>query len=193
MNKTILLVCSLASLAALAEDKAPAMEAPKPAAELAGVAWMAGTWNCKGTVPAGAMGPNSPAESYKGTAVIKKTLDGFWYSLEYRQQRSKTHPLAIRYQALMGYDSAQKKLIMLGADNMGGNVRSTSTGMDGDKLVFTGEGSFMGAAATSRDTVTKAEGEVTWEAAMKPAGAADFVVLSVDKCKISASGPMAKK
>src|SRR3954468_21313091 len=47
---------------ARAEDKPP--PPPKPAAELARLKPLAGSWSCQGASPAGAMGPGSPEMKY---------------------------------------------------------------------------------------------------------------------------------
>ena len=51
------------------------IELPKPPPELEQLKPLEGSWSCKGTVPAGAMGPGSHEQSYRSTMKIKKTMN----------------------------------------------------------------------------------------------------------------------
>jgi len=178
-----------AAPAAKAEEQKPpaAMEIPKPAPELDQLKLMAGDWICDGTMPAGAMGPGSPAQKIKSTMKVKKSMDGFWYTMDYEEKKSKDHPVAIKAHGPMGYDPAQKKFIMFGVDNMGGYMTETSPGWEGDKMVMTGDGTMMGQKASVRDTITrKGDKEFVWASDMKMGGAPDFVPMGEQHCKKAA-------
>jgi hypothetical protein len=193
----IFALCSISGLAAAQgaapagkkdEQKAPAMEIPKPAPELDQLKVLEGTWNCDGTMPAGAMGPGSPAQSVKSTMKMKKSLDGFWYMTDYEEKKTKTHPVAIKAHGPMGFDPTAKKFVMMGVDNMGGYVTETSTGWEGDKMVLTGDGMLMGQKASVRDTITKkGNNELVWASDMKMGGAADFSSMGEQHCKRAAA------
>jgi hypothetical protein len=167
-----------------AAPAAPAMEVPKPPPELDQLKPLEGTWNCHGSLPAGAMGPGSPAQTFNAKMSMKKGLDGFWYVMDYAERKSKTHPIAIKAHGTMGYDTLNKKFIMIGADNLGGWMTETGTGWDGDQFVFTGEGVMMGQKAASRDTIASTgAGEFTWTTEMKMGGAPDFQPGGVSTCR----------
>ena len=192
----ILTLC-LSSLAT-AQDAAPAprsdgqkspaaMEMPRPAPEMDQLKAIAGEWSCDGTMPAGAMGPGSPPQKIKSTMKMKKSLDGFWYTIDYEEKKTKDHP-AIKAHGPMGYDPLQKKFIMFGVDNMGGYVTETSPGWEGDKMVMTGEGMMMGQKAAVRDTITKkGDKEFVWSTDMKMGGAGDFVSMGEQECRRTAA------
>ena len=124
MNKTALvatLAAALLSHASLAAADAPPA-APKPAPELeANMKFFEGAFKCEGKMEAGAMGPGSPAMSYKSALKFKKdkALGGFWYSGEYEMKKSKEMP-GMKALINVGYDAASKKLIGRGVDSTGG-------------------------------------------------------------------------
>ena len=167
------------------EKKAPAaMEMPRPAPEMDQLKVMAGEWSCDGTMPAGAMGPGSPPQKIKSTMKMKKSMDGFWYTMDYEEKKSKDHPVAIKAHGPMGYDPALKKFIMFGVDNMGGYITETSSGWEGDKMVMTGDGMMMGQKASVRDTITKkGDNAFVWATEMKMGGAPDFMSMGEQNCK----------
>src|SRR6185312_6746663 len=116
-----------------AAASAPPPAAPKPAAELDQLKVFEGSWRCEGKQPAGPFGPE---QDYKSTLKGKKDIDNFWIAIEYDQKKSKTHPMPIKARGFLGYDPAAKKYVSIGADNTGGWINESSTGWEGDKLVF---------------------------------------------------------
>jgi len=163
---------------------AAAFEVPKPPPELEQLRPLEGSWNCDVSLPAGAMGPGSAAQSFKAKMSTKKGLDGFWYVMDYAERKTKAHPIAIKAHGTMGYDTLNKKFIMIGADNLGGWMTETGAGWDGDQIVFSGEGVMMGQKAASRDTIVNTgPGELTWTTEMKTGGAPDFQPGGVSTCK----------
>jgi len=160
------------------------IELPKPPPELEQHKPLEGSWSCKGTVPAGAMGPGSPEQSYRSTMKMKKSLDGFWYMTDYEEKKTKTHPVAVKAHGPLGFDPVARKFILLSVDSMGGYVTETSAGWEGDKLVITGDGVVMGQKSTLRDTVTlKGKNELVWASDLKTGGAADFTSMGEQRCK----------
>ena len=82
----------------------------------------------------------------------------------------------------VGFDTAAKKFVALGVDNVGGWITETSPGWEGDKIVWTGEGSVLGQKIGFRETFTKkSDKELVWTAEMKMAK--DWVLLGTDSCK----------
>jgi len=125
-----------AAPAAAAPAAAPAkMEAPKPAAENDMFKKIAGTWHCDATDKT----PDGKEMKVKTTWTWKSILGGQWYSLVYK--RAKTGPApAFEGDATTGYNSGDKKYVLIGFDNMGGWINMTST----DGMAYAGEGLPMG-------------------------------------------------
>jgi hypothetical protein len=120
-----------------------------------------GTWKCDARIPAGATGPNSPENTTKATVKIKKDLNGFWYVGEYDAKKGKTTP-EMKGQFFLGYNPNTKQATMTNFDSTGGMVQSTGTGLQGDTLTFTGEGTHGGQKVKVRETMTKkSDKEVT--------------------------------
>jgi hypothetical protein len=161
----------------------PGMAMPKPAAELSQLAFFDGSWTCSGEVK---MDPNGPPTKTASTVKVRRGLGGFWQVGMVNM--TAPHPFEGTFHAT--YDPGQKRYVMLWADSMGGYAQQTSSGWEGDKLVYSGEGS-MGAEKTQmRDTFTKnANGSFTrvGEAQMK----GQWVSMGEETCK--KAGGAAKK
>ena len=153
--------------------------APKPAPELDQLKMFEATWKCDGKQPAGPMGPE---QTYKSTFKGKKDVDNFWLAFEYSQKKSKTHPTPIAAKGFLGYDPASKKYVTTGVDNMGGSISESSSGWEGDKLTFTGDGQMGGQKISFRETYTKkGDKAMTWTGEMKLGK--DWIPVGTDECK----------
>jgi hypothetical protein len=158
---------------------APPPPAPKPAAELDQLKYFEGTWKCAGKQPAGPFGPE---HDYKSSFKMKKDVDNFWIGLEYEQKKSKVHPVPIKAKGFVGWDSVAKKFVTIGVDNTGGWITESSTGWEGDKLVFSGDGSMMGQKVSFRETYAKKSDKAfLWTGEMKLGK--DFISVGTDDCK----------
>jgi len=158
---------------------APPPPAPKPAAELDQLKYFEGTWKCAGKQPAGPFGPE---HDYKSSFKMKKDVDNFWIGLEYEQKKSKVHPMPIKAKGFVGWDSVAKKFVTIGVDNTGGWITESSTGWEGDKLVFSGDGSMMGQKVSFRETYAKKSDKAfLWTGEMKMGK--DFISVGTDDCK----------
>jgi Protein of unknown function (DUF1579) len=165
--------------AASAAAAAPPPPAPKPAAELDQLKYFEGTWKCAGKQPAGPFGPE---HDYKSSFKMKKDVDDFWIGLEYAQKKSKVHPMPIKAKGFVGWDSVAKKFVTIGVDNTGGWITESSTGWEGDKLVFSGDGSMMGQKVSFRETYAKKSDKAfLWTGEMKMGK--DFISVGTDDCK----------
>ncbi|MES1209457.1 MAG: DUF1579 family protein [Pseudomonadota bacterium] len=165
--------------AAAAAAATPPPPAPKPAAELDQLKVFEGSWRCEGKQPAGPFGPE---QEYKSSFKGKKDIDNFWIAIEYDQKKSKAHPMPIKARGFLGYDPAAKKYVTIGADNTGGWISESSSGWEGDKLVFSGDGSMGGQKVSFRETYTKkGEKEMTWTGEMKMGK--DWISVGSDSCK----------
>src|SRR6266849_4878612 len=125
---------------------------PKPAPELAQLKYFLGTWHCEGNVPASPMGP---AHKSRATVVTRLDLGGFWYSGTVREEKAADNPHPLSGMFHETYDAAKKQFVMLWVDNFGVWSTETSTGWDGDKIVYSGEAAMGGERVPVRDTFAK--------------------------------------
>ncbi len=138
--------------AAEAGTGAPA--APKPSPELETMKFLAGPWTCETSMPAGAMGPGSPATKARSTIVFKRDLGGFFYRGDF-EVKAKTHPV-MKGSVFIGHQPAANLFTFSAVDSMGGVELATSPGFQGDTIEFTGDAFMMGQRMKVRDTITKA-------------------------------------
>ena len=162
-------MCSMSGLAAVgfltlslaATGAAQKPEMPKPAPEMAQLAYMEGTWTYSGKMFESPMGP---AGAMTSTAVIGKDLNGHFQSGAIKGTMPNMPPFEGKFHAT--YDSGMKQFVMLWVDNMGGWSQSMSGGWKGDVLVYEGETHMAGQTMKSRDTFTKsgtASMKHTWD------------------------------
>jgi len=166
-----------AAKAAPAEKAGMAM--PKPPAELGQLALFEGNWTCSGEAK---MDPNAPPQKTASTVKAHRGMGGFW------QVGTVTMTAPHRFEGMFHttYDPGQKRYVMVWVDSMGGYAQQTSSGWDGDKLVYDGEGSMMGEKTPMRDTFTKnADGSFKrmGEAQMK----GQWVSMGEETCKKAAA------
>jgi hypothetical protein len=126
----------------------PGMAMPKPPAELAQLAIFEGNWTCSGEVK---MDPNAPPQKTATTVKAHRGMGGFWQV----GTVTMTAPHAFEGMFHTTYDPGQKRYVMVWVDSMGGYAQQTSSGWEGDKLVYSGEGSMGAEKAQMRDTFTK--------------------------------------
>ena len=123
---------------------------PKPAPEMAQMAFMEGTWTCQGKM---FQTPFSPAGTMTSSAEIRKDLGGFFQTGVIKGTSKEMPPFEGRFH--LTYDSGTKQFVMLWVDNMGGWSQTTSSGWKGDTIVYSGEGHMGGQKVNGRDTFTK--------------------------------------
>lgn len=140
-----------------------AQQMPKPSPEMAKLDFFKGNWTCEGSTKESPMGP---AGKITSTAQIKEDLGGFWQSGMIKGTMANMPPMEGMFHST--YDPTAKQFLMLWIDSMGGWARSTSSGWQGEKMVYEGEANMPGQKpTTSRDTFTKGPaGAMThaWEA-----------------------------
>lgn len=128
---------------------AQAPEMPKPAPEMAAIAFFNGSWTCQGTMKPSPFGPGGAISS---TSKIHDDLGGFWQS---GKVESSMGDMKFQGRFHTTYDSAAKEYLMLWVDSMGAWSQSTSKGWSGDTIVYEGEGDMGGQKMEGRDTFTK--------------------------------------
>lgn len=135
-----------------AATAAPAMPVMKPAPELEQLKFLMGRWRCEGKQLAS---PTfGPEHTFKATAENKPAVDGFWDQYTYEEKKSKEHH-PVKVQGFWGWDQGSKKLVRVGASNAGDWDEGSAPGLEGDKIVWTGEFSGPAGRMAYRHTFTK--------------------------------------
>ena len=136
VRRVIALAAGVSALPiALAHGGPPAATAKKhldertPAPELKLLAPLAGTWQCEGKTSG-----DSPIP-FKATIQVKLDLKGFWYAFNY-DQKGPMQPLSLR--GWMGHTPIDGKYPFVTFNTWGGVVTLSSSGWEGDRLVFSG-------------------------------------------------------
>ena len=142
-------VLALASVAA-AKDTAPA--APAMPTELKQLDFFLGTWHCTGK---GFASPMGPEHATTATVHAAKAVGNRWVQLTYDENKTAANPEPFHAGIFWGYDSAMKTFVQGCYDSMGGYCAQTSSGWNGDTLVFEGMTHGSGEPAGVRDTFTK--------------------------------------
>lgn len=123
---------------------------PKPAPEMAQIAFFEGAWTCSGKMFETPMGP---AGAMTSSAEIRTDLNGHFQSGHIKGTAPNQPPFEGRFHVT--YDTGMKQYVMLWVDNMGGWAQSSAAGWKGDTLVYEGEGHMGGQTMKSRDTFTR--------------------------------------
>lgn len=151
-------VLALASTAAFADNKAPAAPAaaapaaPAAPAELAQLDYFGGNWNCTGKAFAS---PMAPEHATAATVHATKAAGGRWQHVTYDETKTAANPAPYHVGVYWGYDAAKKSFIQFCVDNFGGYCNQTSTGWNGDTMIFEGTGNGDGKQFGARDTFVK--------------------------------------
>lgn len=118
-----------------AKKAAPAMEMPKPDAQIAAVAkQINGTWRCTGK----AMGMDGQMADNKATITnrVANDLDKWWIETKMSTKMGK---LNFKFTSYTTYNPLEKKWMRFGVDNWGGAEWTTSAGPKDGKLVWEGD------------------------------------------------------
>ena len=129
-----------------------AADSEKSPAKLRELDYLGGHWDCKGT--AFAFG-DQPKHSVTTTVNGKWTLSNMWLDMRYVESKTKSNPQPFDVDGFFGYDPEQKKLVLGSIENDGGYSTESSTGWEGDSIVFTGPNHMSGMTVTGKDTWTK--------------------------------------
>ena len=115
---------------------------PKPGPETKALQPFIGLLKLKGTTPAGAMGPGSPAQESKGTHSCKWSVGGLWLDCDVKNgDAAGKHPQWNGH-VHMGWDYLNKDYRAVIVDNMGGAMMMEGK-MDGQKLVLESVGNYQ--------------------------------------------------
>lgn len=159
---------------------APAMPALKPAPELDQLKFLTGRWRCDGKqFGSPTFGPE---HTFKATAESKPAVDNFWAQYTYEEKKSKDHH-GVKVSGFWGWDQGAKKLVRVGASNAGDWDVGSAPGLEGDKIVWTGDFSGSAGRMGYRHTFTK-KSDKEWSHTLEikdPSG--KFVPVSEVDCK----------
>lgn len=150
--------CAFAQAPAEGKKDKPAMPAagapamPRPAAEMAALAYFDGKWQCAGE---GAMEPGGPMTKMTAAVKVESDLGGFWQSGKVNAQMPGMPGPGFEGKFHTTWDPGAKQYVMFWVDSMGGWAESRATGWDGDKIVYTGTTYMGGQKIPSRDIFTK--------------------------------------
>jgi hypothetical protein len=90
--------------------------------------------------------------------------------------------MPVHAKGFISYDSAARRLVFVGIDNMGGMVTEMSPGWEGDKLIAAGDGTAMGQKIGFRETFTKkSDREMLWQGEIRMGK--DWMTVGNDTCK----------
>lgn len=145
---------ALTSMAATAKDEMKSA-APAPMAmpaELAQLDFFVGNWQCSGKSFASPMGPEHATTASVHAA---KAVGGRWVHLTYDENKTAANPMPFHAAVYMGYDGSQKKFVQYCLDVAGGHCSMSSTGWNGDVMVFEGTSNGDAGESGARDTFTK--------------------------------------
>lgn len=126
--------------------------APKPDSEMQQLKFFVGNWSCKGHVETTPLGP---AHDTSSMVRIATEYGGFWLIGRYDEVKTAQNPMPMRFEFVWGRDAKEKKFAAWGFDGFGGATKQTSSGWEGDKMVFTGEVVSGGQTAGARDTFVR--------------------------------------
>lgn len=128
------------------------LAAPLLAADLKDLEYFQGNWQCSGTAFKSEMGPEHPT---KASVRAGWALNNQWLSFTYAEVKMKDNPTPFSVSGFMGYDPESKRLVLLGADAMGGYSTESSPGWEGDRLAFEGASHMGTMTMNGRDAFMK--------------------------------------
>jgi hypothetical protein len=130
--------------------------APSPAPELAELAFFTGAWEADGTFHATPFSAEKPIAMRIDVEVVHR---GFWIQTRTTEQPSADNPNPLTATYLWGYDPETGRFSAEWFDSNGGRASQTSTGWEGDRLVFLGQMTYGGYRFALRDTFTRRGGD----------------------------------
>ena len=155
----------LSAMPLMAKDAAAPAAAPAAPPELAQLAIFHGTWSCTGKAFASPMGPEHATEA---TVHGTNAVGDRWVHVAYEEKKTAANPMPFHAGIYMGFDSGKKKFVEGCFDGMGGYCTQTSSGWDGDTMVFEGTASGGEKSSGARDTfVKKGANELTHTGSMQ--------------------------
>lgn len=126
-----------APAAPAADNSAQASAVPQAPRELESMKPLVGNFKCDGKAGGGATGV--PAYDFKSTLATKLDLEGRWFIARHEEKKSKANPLGYQTTGFFGYDTVNKRFFRSFAGSDGSYESATSSGWQGDQMVWSGE------------------------------------------------------
>ena len=123
---------------------------PVPNEALAQLKPLAGSWTCTGHT----FGPG-PEHPTTATLTVAWHLDGFWLEVRYEEAKAAANPVPLSSISEWGFDLLRKTLTSATVDNSSGIDTQSTTGWQGDRLVFEGSARRFGTQFQDRDTFVR--------------------------------------
>ena len=123
---------------------------PVPNEALAQLKPLAGSWICTGHT----FGPG-PEHPTTATMTFAWHLDGFWLEVRYEEAKAAANPVPLSSISEWGFDLLRKTLTSATVDNSSGIDTQSTTGWQGDRLVFEGSARRFGTQFQDRDTFVR--------------------------------------
>lgn len=143
MRKVIAILFLLSAVGAFADGPDPMLRQ---------LDFFAADYDCVGTAFAN---PTMPEHATRGHVTAKWGLGGYWIPFTYAEEKSAANASPITVSGYFGYDPATKQFVSGSVDSMGGYSTASSSGWDGDAIVFTGPWHMTSMTTTARDTFRK--------------------------------------
>jgi hypothetical protein len=130
----------------------PAKPTPAPQVAEASKA-LGGTWRCTGTTTDPT---TNQARTTAATMTVKvdSSLDKFWIVSTFAEKKSKTAPNPYKFTAYRTFDAKTGKWTSIMVDNMGMDMKSTSTGAAAGVATWESQGEWEGKKYWAKDTET---------------------------------------
>jgi hypothetical protein len=141
---------------------------PRAAPELESLRFLMGKWRCDGKQFASAT--FGPEHAFKALAENKSTVDGAWDEFLYEEKASKEH-VGVKVHGLWGWEAASRRLVRATVSSDGTWDSATSPGIEGDKVVWTGDFATAVGKVPFRHTFTK-KSDKEWAHALEMKDAA---------------------
>ncbi len=117
-----------------------------------GLDFFHGTWTAPGRFHRTPFGEQKPIEM---TIVGSSRLAPHWLQMTTEEAATPENPHPLRATYVWGYDELSGTFTADWFDSNGGRARQTSSGWEGDVLVFTGTMTMHGTTVPLRDTFTR--------------------------------------
>lgn len=148
----------LMALACVTFTAAAFGQLPTPDPKMKDLKPFLGNWQCKGELfTSEEFGPGHPVV---GTAKDSTALGGFFIEVHWVEKKTSKSPMPYDDKIFLGYDAGSKMFTLISLDNTGSSESASSSGWNGDDIVYEGPVHGGPAVVTARDTFHKGKNEM---------------------------------
>ncbi len=153
MNRTMLVVATLAIASTPFAFENASAEQTKAAEQLDHLAFPTGDWSCTGNISAM---DKKPGYATSGHAKVGSMLEGNWIEIRYDEEKTAANPKPYHVAQYLGYDEAKKHYTSVTLDSSGAPYQvGKSSGWKGDAIAFDATVSMDGKDTAYQDVFTK--------------------------------------